>query len=214
MALLTTSALAGGTVYPARAAGTPVAITFTPAATGGPPAGFSVALTGGGPPPVWSVIADASAPTGHVLAQTSTDRTDLRFPLLIHDGLSAADLEVSVRFKAIAGRVDRAAGIALRLADPGNYYVVRANALEDNVNLYRVVGGSRRQIAGASVKVTSDTWHSLALKAEGDTFSVSFNGKQLFVAKDTTFPNAGKVALWTKADSVTHFDQLMIRTLP
>jgi hypothetical protein len=121
---------------------------------------------------------------------------------------------VTVRFKAVAGRVDRAGGIAIRLADPDNYYVVRANALEDNVNFYRVVKGSRREIKGISTKVAADIWHTLGLKAEADTFSISFDGKILFTVTDRTFTGAGKVALWTKADSVTRFDALSIRTLP
>jgi hypothetical protein len=128
--------------------------------------------------------------------------------------VSATNVDVTVRFKAVAGRVDRAGGIAIRLADPDNYYVLRANALEDNVNFYRLVKGSRREIQGASAKVASDVWHVLRLKAEADTFRISFDGKLLFTVKDLTFANAGKVALWTKADSVTRFDTLSIRTFP
>ena len=110
--------------------------------------------------------------------------------------------------------MDRAGGIAIRLVDPNNYYVVRANALEDNVNFYHVVEGTRRQIRGASARVTSDVWHTLGIKAERQEFTISFNGKSLFSVQDRTFTNAGKVALWTKADSVTSFDALEIRTLP
>lgn len=183
---------------------------FEAAAPGGLPAGFSVGLTGGGPKPVWSVLSDTAE--GAVLAQTSTDGTDYRFPLAICDKLLAADVDVSVRFKAVAGRVDRAAGIAIRLTDADNYYVVRANALEDNVNFYRVAKGIRREIQGASAKVPSFVWHTLALRAEGDRFTVSFNGKPLFTVSDRTFSAPGKVALWTKADSVTHFSHLTIGT--
>jgi hypothetical protein len=145
-----------------------------------------------------------------VLAQTSTDQTDYRFPLAIYDPLTAANLDASVRFKAVAGRIDRAGGLAIRLTDADNYYVVRANALEDNVNFYRVVQGSRREIKGAATKVTSDTWHSLSVNADGDRFAITFDGKVLFTVTDRTFTGAGKIALWTKADSVTHFDQLAI----
>ena len=103
------------------------------------PEGFRMARTGQGAPAAWSVVDDASVPAGRVLAQTSTDQTDYRFPLAIYDGVSAKDVEVTVRFKAVAGRVDRAGGIAVRLTDADNYYVLRANALEDNVNFYHVV---------------------------------------------------------------------------
>jgi hypothetical protein len=177
------------------------------------PPGFRVALTGRGTAPAWAVVDDASVPAGRVLAQTSTDQTDYRFPLAIYDGVTAKDVEVTVRFKAVAGRVDRAGGIAVRLIDADNYYVLRANALEDNVNFYHVVRGSRRQIRGVDTKVASDQWHTLSLKAAGDQFTIGFNDKTLFTVADRTFANAGKVALWTKADSVTRFDGLTIRTL-
>ena len=177
------------------------------------PPGFRVALTGRGTAPAWAVVDDASVPAGRVLAQTSTDQTDYRFPLAIYDGVTAKDVEVTVRFKAVAGRVDRAGGIAVRLIDADNYYVLRANALEDNVNFYYVVRGSRRQIRGVDTKVASDQWHKLSLKAVGDQFTIGLNDKTLFTVADRTFANAGKVALWTKADSVTRFDALTIRAV-
>jgi hypothetical protein len=121
---------------------------------------------------------------------------------------------VKVRFKAVAGKVDQAGGIAVRLSDADNYYVVRANALEDNVRFYRVVKGRREQLEGANVKVTADEWHTLSLRAQGERFAVMFDGKQLFTANDRTFTGPGRVALWTKADSVTRFDQIEIRNLP
>jgi hypothetical protein len=113
----------------------------------------------------------------------------------------------------MAGKGDRAGGLAVRLTDADNYYVVRANALEDNVNLYRVIKGRRQQIKGASAKVSSGEWHTIGLKAQGPRLSVSFDGKPLFTAEDRTFPGPGKVALWTKADSVTRFDRLEIKPL-
>ena len=188
-------------------------ITLGNAPLGQLPAGFRIARSGKGAPAAWSVVEDSSVPSGKVLAQTSTDQTDYRFPLAVYDGITAKDVEVSVRFKAVGGRIDRAGGIAVRLADPDNYYVLRANALEDNVNFYHVVRGSRRQISGANVKVPSDQWHTLSLRAVGDQFTIGFNDKTLFTATDRTFADAGKVSLWTKADSVTWFDTLTIRML-
>ena len=173
-------------------------------------AAYKVALTGSGPPPTWALVADSGR---KVLAQTSKDTTDYRFPLAIFDQPVAADLDVVVRFKPVSGEVDRAAGIALRLADANNYYVVRANALEDNVRLYKVVGGQRRQFAGANIKVPTGAWQELRLSARGGRFEVFLEGKSLYSANDTTFTAAGRVALWTKADSVTHFDDLRIQTL-
>jgi hypothetical protein len=198
---------------PASAQGGPGMIPLT-AQVGGLPDGFQMARTGKGAPAAWAVVEDTSVTGGRVLAQTSSDQTDYRFPLAIYDRANAKDVEVSVRFKLVAGRIDRAGGIAVRLADANNYYVVRANALEDNVNFYRVVQGSRRQIHGVAAKVNSDQWHTLSIKAEGDKFTIGFDGVTLFTASDGTFGGAGKVALWTKADSVTRFDSLAIQPLP
>jgi hypothetical protein len=122
----------------------------------------------------------------------------------------AANVEVGVRFKPVAGAVDRAGGIAVRLLSPDDYYVVRANALEDNIRFYRVVNGRRQQIKGADLQVVSNQWHTLGLRAHGDRFTVSFDGKALFTAEDKTFADPGNVALWTKSDSVTHFDTIEI----
>ena len=181
---------------------------------GSSPEGFSFARTGQGGPAQWTVTADPSASAGRAIEQISTDRTDYRFPLAVHDAASAANLEVLVRFKAVAGKIDQAGGVALRLRDADNYYVARANALEDNVRFYRVVKGRREQLEGANLKVSANEWHSLGLRAEGDRFTVSYDGKVLFTASDGTFAEAGKVALWTKSDSVTRFEQISITTLP
>jgi hypothetical protein len=118
-----------------------------------------------------------------------------------------------VHFKPVGGTVDQAGGIAVRLTTPDDYYVVRANALEENVRFYRVVGGRRQQIQGANLKIAANQWHTLGLRAEGDRFTASFDGRPLFTAEDKTFANPGKVALWTKADSVTHFDTISITPL-
>jgi hypothetical protein len=178
------------------------------------PDGFKFARTGQGGPAQWAVVADATAAGGRAIEQTSTDRTDYRFPLAIHEASSATNLEAAIRFKAVAGKVDQAGGIAIRVRDADNYYVVRANALEDNVRFYRVVQGRREQLEGANVKVTPNEWHTLGLRAEGERFTVTYDGKTLYSATDKTFASAGKIALWTKADSVTRFDQVKVVTLP
>ena len=181
---------------------------------GSPPAGFTFARTGRGAEGKWIVVEDPTASTGRAIEQSSTDRTDDRFPLAIHDSLSAANLNVELRFKAVGGKIDQAGGIAVRLEDADNYYVARANALEDNVRFYRVVNGRREQLAGANVTVTANEWHTLGLRAEGEQFTISYDGKALFGVTDKTFTEAGGVALWTKADSVTRFDAMKLTTLP
>ncbi|MFL5267081.1 MAG: hypothetical protein ACJ8AH_10885 [Stellaceae bacterium] len=158
-------------------------------------------------------MSDPTAVHQAAIAQTSTDTTDYRFPLAVYKPVSAKDVDVSIRFKPIGGKVDQAGGIAVRLTTNDDYYVVRANALEDNVRFYRVVKGRREQIKGINTKVASNQWHTLGLRAEGEHFTVSFDGKVLFSTDDKTFAIEGKVALWTKADSVTYFDTLTIRPL-
>jgi hypothetical protein len=181
---------------------------------GSVPEGFSAHLGGQGAPGAWRIQEDPSAPAGRrVLSQTSTDATSYRFPLCIYDRLTAKDAEVAVKFRAVSGKVDQAAGLVVRFQDANNYYIVRANALENNVRLYRVVAGRRQQFAGADVNVTSGQWHSLTLHVRGTHFKVFFNERLLFEADDATFSGAGKIGLWTKADSVTYFDNLTITGL-
>jgi hypothetical protein len=201
-------------VPPARAQSEATMITLDKAHVGSLPAEFDSWHTGQGGPGQWIVVADQSAEGGLAIEQISTDRTDYRFPLAIYKPVSARNVEVTIRFKPVGGNVDRAGGIAVRLTDPDNYYVVRANALEDNVRFYRVVKGRREQLEGANIKVSADEWHTLGLRAEGDRFTVSYDGKTLYSISDATFANSGKIALWTKADSVTRFDRIKITPLP
>jgi hypothetical protein len=177
------------------------------------PPGFTFQRTGSGEIGDWRVVADSTAAGQRAIAQTSKDTTDYRFPLAVYQPVSARNVDVVLRFKPVSGTVDQAGGIAVRLTTPDDYYVLRANALEDNVRFYRVVKGRREQLKGANTKVATGQWHTLGLRAEGDRFTVSFDGKPLFSAEDKTFAGPGKVALWTKADSVTHFDKISITPL-
>jgi hypothetical protein len=170
---------------------------------------FEFAKTGDGKPGEWSIVG-GDVP---VLAQTSTDTTDNRFPLAIYRPLSGRDVDVSTRFLPVAGKVDQAAGIVIRLTSANDYYVVRANALEDNVRFYRVVAGRREMLAGANTKVSSQAWHALGIVAKGDRFTISFDGHELFTANDRTFARPGRVGLWTKSDSITWFENIEIKPL-
>jgi len=177
-------------------------------------------MTHEGGPPKWEVVADPSAPSKpQVLAQTSTDNTSSRFPLAIYDQASFTNGSVSVRFKPVSGERDQAAGIVWRYQDPNHYYIVRANALEDNVVLYKVEGGKRISLDpkgtpsktyGVKHKVPKQTWSSLQVSFSGPRFEVSFDGRKIMEVEDTTFTTAGKTGLWTKADSVTWFDDFQI----
>jgi hypothetical protein len=188
-------------------------VSFADAPLDGMPKDFVGALTGQGKPGKWAVVEDATAENGRALAQLDPDPTDYRFPLAIYESTVPSDVEATMRFKAISGKEDQAGGVVVRLVDRNNYYIARANALENNVHFFRVVSGRRQELAGANTKVASGVWHTLTLRAEGNRFTVSFNGKQLFTHTDRTFGSPGKVALWTKADSVTRFDWIDIKPL-
>jgi len=195
-------------------------IGFDDQKPGEPPLGFSCALTGQGRPGVWRVVRDEAAASGpNVLAQSDQDATSYRFPLCVLDAVSGTDVDLSVRFKAISGAKDQAAGIVWRYHDPNNYYIVRANALEGNVVPYKVEGGKRTDLDpkgsglfayGKKVAVPSGAWNTLGVVARGTLFVVSLNGQRLFQVEDSTFRSPGKVGVWTKADSVTYFDDLAI----
>jgi len=209
--------LAGVILWPAAdgfSQSAAMAISIAKMDAGSPPAGFQFARTGQGDLGRWVVVSDDSSFARRAIEQSSTDRTDYRFPLAIFNSVVAKNVDVSVKFKPVAGHVDRAGGIAVRVRDSDNYYVARANALEDNVRFYRVVKGRREQVDGVNTKVTSGEWHSLGLKAQGEKFTIEFDGKTLFTTSDKTFADAGKIALWTKSDSVTRFDQIAIDVLP
>ena len=188
-------------------------VTFADAPLGVMPTNFEPMQTGPGEPGRWQVVEDNGASGGKAVAQVSHDPTENRFPLLVHTPTVAADVEVKTKVKPVSGRVDQAGGLAIRLLDPNNYYLVRANALEGNVRFYKVVQGRREQLASADLPVAADTWQGLMLRAQGDRFTVLFNGRELFTATDETFRTPGKVAFWTKADSVTRFDSLDIKPL-
>jgi len=214
---------AASAMQPAKAMpATAQVVDFEAAADQGP-AGFTAALTGQGRPGAWQVQRTEGAPSGgQVVVQTDADRTNYRFPILVYDGLSAADVDVSVRFRTVSGRVDQAAGLVWRYRGPDNYYVVRANALEDNVVLYKVENGKRidlpvKGVSGKTYGVDADVprqaWGTLRVTARGPLFEVYLDGRKLFEVEDVTFRDAGKVGLWTKADSVTQFDDLSIASL-
>jgi hypothetical protein len=171
---------------------------------------FEFALTGDGQPGEWSIVRDDAT---QALAQTSTDSTDGRFPLAIYRPFSGRNVYVSVRFMPVSGNVDRAGGVIVRLTSAGDYYLARANALENNVRFYRVVQGKRQMIAGVDAPVASGAWHTLGIAARDDRFIILFNGRELFGASDPTLPGPGRVGMWTKADSVSWFENIKIKSL-
>jgi hypothetical protein len=160
----------------------------------------------------WKVIDDNG---NKVLAQLQSDNGGGSiFNIVVNDAITAKDMLLAVRLKGVTGKRDQGGGFIWRLIDEKNYYIVRANPLEDNVVLYKVEKGIRTDLPlvdkgktyGVPVAKLGNGWNTLKLEVKGDLFTVYLNNKELFKVKDSTFPNAGKIGLWTKADAVTYFD--------
>ena len=186
----------------------PQTFTFENDRIGAPPAGFEFGRTGRGAEGRWMVEPERGG-KNHVLLQSSADRTDYRFPVAVVKDESLRDVTLSVRARPLAGCVDQGFGLVWRYRDANNYYITRCNALEDNCTIYHVIDGSRRPFENRQVKVSTNTWHTLKIEVRGNHFVVWFDGQKVLDAHDDTF-QAGRVGLWTKADSVIEFDDLTI----
>ena len=177
-------------------------VNFDDMKTGTAPAGWTATQTGSGSAK-WSVEKDESAPSKPNVLNQSGAAT---FPVCIKNDTNLTDGFVEVKFKPVAGKEDQAGGVIWRVQDANNYYVARANALEDNVTIYHTINGKRVAFKNINTKVMSGVWHTLRVDFAGNKFSVTFDGNQVIDATDESFANAGKVGVWTKADSVTEFD--------
>jgi Domain of Unknown Function (DUF1080) len=193
-------------------------VDFSEDPVGQAPKGFEFGHTAKvGAPGKWVVQAEGS---NKYLAQIDPDNTRSRFPVAVLSDVTAADVDLSTRFRPVSGRVDQAAGLVWRFQNEDNYYIVRANALENNVVLYKVEKGKRTDLPlkgegrtyGKKAQVPSGQWSTLRVVAAGPRFEVFLNGSKLYDVEDSTFRQAGKVGLWTKADSVTQFDDVTIET--
>jgi hypothetical protein len=172
------------------------------------PRDWVAAKTGEGPGSVWKVVEDANAPAdGKALAQTSADGPKKLFNLCFNDKVKFRDLDVSVAFKAVAGKIDQGGGLVWRYKDHNNYYLARMNPLEDNYRVYKVVGGKRSQLGSVDLKAAPG-WHRLRVVQQGNHIQCRFDGKLFLDVKDDTFRDAGHVGLWTKSDAQTHFADL------
>jgi hypothetical protein len=180
-------------------------VNFDDAATGQPPAGWTATKTGSGNAN-WTIERDDSAPSKPNVLKQSGQAT---YPLCFKNDSNLQDGFVEVKFKPISGKEDQAGGVVWRLKDANNYYIARANALEDNVTIYYTVNGRRTEKKRANMKVASNQWHTLRVDFQGRHFTVTYDGKNALEWDDDTFKEAGKVGVWTKADSVTLFDDFM-----
>ena len=177
-------------------------VNFDDAKTGSPPTGWTATQTGSGSAK-WSVEKDDTAPSKLNVLKQGGEAT---FPVCIKDDTKLKDGFVEVKFKPVAGKEDQAGGVIWRCKDKDNYYIARANALEDNVTIYHTIGGRRVAFKSMNTTVKSGEWHTLRVDFVGNKFVVTFDGKKVIEASDNSFADAGKVGVWTKADSVTLFD--------
>jgi hypothetical protein len=183
-------------------AAAPKMVNFDQASPGQPPPGWTATKTGSGDAK-WTIEKDDTAPSKpNVLKQSGV----ATYPVAFKDDTSIKDGFVEVKFKPISGKEDQAGGVVWRLKDANNYYIARANALEDNVTIYHTINGRRTEKKRTNMKVATNAWHTLRVDFAGSHFTVTYDGMKAIDWDDDTFKDAGKVGVWTKADSVTLFD--------
>ena len=184
-------------------------VTFDKDKTGAPPADWTCGVTGSGKPR-WTVEPDPGAHSApNVLMQSGAGD----FPWCVRAGTAVQDGFVEVKFKPIRGREDQAGGVVWRWKDGNNYYVARANALENNVSLYYTEGGSRRTLKYVDAPVPANDWHVLRVEFKGTSIRVLLDSKAAITFEDAHITGAGAVGVWTKADSVTAFDDFVYGTV-
>ena len=177
-------------------------VNFDGLTPGAPPPGWTATKTGNGTAK-WTIEKDDTAPSLPNVLKQSGQAT---YPVCLKDDTNLKDGFVEVKFKPLSGKEDQAGGVIWRAKDSNNYYIARANALEDNVTIYHTISGRRTEKKRARMKVASNQWHDLRVDFQGSHFTVSFDGKNALDWDDETFKDAGKVGVWTKADSMTLFD--------
>lgn len=173
------------------------------------PKGWKIEKTGKGTGGDWKLVEDKEAEGGLALAQTKADGKAL-FNICVADGASYKDIDLTLKFKPMAGETDQGGGPVWRFQDGNNYYIARMNPLEDNFRFYKVVAGKRMELASANVKVKDGVWHTIRVVHKGDHVKCYLNGKKYLDAKDATFQDAGKIGFWTKADAQTRFAGLVV----
>ena len=168
---------------------------------------WSSHITGNGAPCKWEIINDAG---NNVLAQVSKETEDYRFNIIVNDSLQYKNLEINLRFKGVTGNGDQGGGAVWRYQDENNYYIVRANPLENNFRVYKVVNGRRIELQSSNVKINSNQWYDIKITMIDNAIKCYFNNTLELELSDNTFTNSGKIGLWTKSDAVTYFDDFEI----
>ena len=190
------------------------------------PTNFVATLAGGGPPGVWKILGleePSAAPPGgnlpgiyrrNVLAQTSQDSTDDRFPMLLYTGERFRDFKFTTRFKIVSGATEQIAGVVFRYQNPTNYYVVRASALDRNLRFYKVVNGAILGLIGPDLAVPTNVWHTLTVQCEGNQIQVWFNDRLAIPVFSDNFFSEGRLGFRTMADTVAYFSEASVDYRP
>lgn len=214
-------------IFGSSAGAAELQLDFGELASDGSLTNFHAALLGGGGPVSWKVIPgeapSAFAPLsggpngvagGSVLAQTSQDMTDERFPMFIYDGQKFRNFRFATQFKIVSGIAEQMAGLVFRFQDSSNFYVVRVSALGKNIRFYKVVNGARSAPIGPACNVAPGTWHELAVQCDGTRITIWLDGRPAMnTLEDPTF-DEGKIGFWTKSDSVTYFANAEVAYTP
>ncbi len=193
------------------AEGNKTTLDLKDASVGTLPAGWLADHTGSDKGSAWEVVEDKDSPdAGKAIAQVSGEGSGGFFNLCVATETSYKDLVLTVSFKAMAGKEDQGGGPVWRYKDANNYYIARMNPLEDNFRVYKVQGGKRTELGSADVKAAAGTWHTIRIEHTGDRIQCSLNGKLYLEVKDSTFPDSGKIGLWSKADAQTRFASIAV----
>jgi len=171
------------------------------------PSNWTADFTGKGKLGKWKIIDDDG---NNVMAQTSKENFGSHFDVVLNNELSFKDVEISVKFKGVDGEEDQGGGPVWRYQDADNYYIARANPLEDNYRVYKVINGNRKMLKSINIEVTTGEWHLLKITMKDDKIECFYDGELYLSTTDNTFKNTGKVGLWTKADAVTYFDDFEV----
>ena len=198
----------------ARAQETVARIKFGQGEIGAAPVAFAFSPRTDNKHGSWTVVHDTTAETGLAIEQAGLAADAEQSALAVYKPVSVKNAEISLRINAAGGKSDQGGGVAVRLSDPHNYYLVQLDALRDRVLLTRVSDGVSEEIAAVDADIASRSWHALTVRAKDDEFFVSVDGTWVFTGFDNTLSQPGRIALWTKGDSLTRFDQIEIAPLP
>jgi len=181
---------------------------------GTPPKDFAVGtLVDGRPAGEWKVLqTDRAKSAPQVLAQLMGKGFEHAYKVVLINGIKGSDVDLQASFLPIGGKADMGGGLIWRAADDRSYYLTRANPLEQNIRIYRVVKGIRHLLQNFDQTIHLNQWHTLHVVNRGCQIQVLYDEKPVFGLCDQTF-TTGRIGLWTKSDAVTYFDDLRLQIL-